>query len=177
MYDAKGSYDIANSTGPGHMYSLSAITDNPAGTWLLYNVGSTSMQRHDVASTLRRRCINVMCPLEMIYPKQMHEVLLFVCFKTAYETNLSSKLPVADRTREIWGRKSVGDVLVPDFHRAHFCLALLILFALYSPAPLLMRLRLFARSCAICSHNYVGMLKSLREALRVSLYRFFWPLC
>ena len=29
----------------------------------LYNVGSTSMQRHDVASTLRRRCINVMCLL------------------------------------------------------------------------------------------------------------------
>ena len=35
----------------------------PAGTWRLYNVGSTSMQRHDVASTLRRHCINVMCPL------------------------------------------------------------------------------------------------------------------
>ena len=35
----------------------------PAGTWRLYNVGSTSMQRHDVASTLRRRCINVMCLL------------------------------------------------------------------------------------------------------------------
>ena len=36
---------------------------HPAGTWRLYNVGSTSMQRHDVASTLRRRCIKVMCPL------------------------------------------------------------------------------------------------------------------
>ena len=35
----------------------------PAGTWRLYNVGSTSMQRHDVASTLRRRCINVLCLL------------------------------------------------------------------------------------------------------------------
>ena len=29
----------------------------------LYNVISTSMQRHDVASTLRRRCIDVMCLL------------------------------------------------------------------------------------------------------------------
>ena len=29
----------------------------------LYNVLSTSMQRHDVASTLRRRCVNVMCAL------------------------------------------------------------------------------------------------------------------
>ena len=32
----------------------------PSGTWHLYNVASTSMQRHhdDVASTLTRRCIN-----------------------------------------------------------------------------------------------------------------------
>ena len=29
----------------------------------LYDVASTSMQRHDVASTLRRRSIDVMCPL------------------------------------------------------------------------------------------------------------------
>ena len=29
--------------------------------------------------------------------------------------------------------------------------------------------------CAICSYDSVGMLKSLREILRVSLYRFFWP--
>ena len=35
----------------------------PAGTWRLYNVASISMQRRDVASTLRRRCINVMCSL------------------------------------------------------------------------------------------------------------------
>ena len=33
----------------------------PVGTWRLYNVLSTSMQRHDVASTLRRRCIDVTC--------------------------------------------------------------------------------------------------------------------
>ena len=38
-----------------------------------------------------------------------------------------------------------------------------------------MRPRHSVRSCAICSHDSVGMLKSLREALRVSLYRFFWP--
>ena len=43
--------------------------------------------------------------LTMINPNQMHEVLLFVCSKMADETNLSSKLPVADRTREVWGRK------------------------------------------------------------------------
>ena len=35
----------------------------PADIWCLYNVASTSMQRHDVASTLIRRCLNVACPL------------------------------------------------------------------------------------------------------------------
>ena len=34
----------------------------------------------------------------MTNPNQMREVLLFVCSKMADETNLSSKLPVADRT-------------------------------------------------------------------------------
>ena len=61
---------------------------------------------------------------------------------------------------------SVGDALALAFHRACFCLALLIHFAFYSPAPLLMRSRHFVRSCAICSYDSVGMLKSLREALR-----------
>ena len=35
----------------------------PAGTWRLYNVASTSMQRHDVASTLMWRYPNAACPL------------------------------------------------------------------------------------------------------------------
>ena len=64
---------------------------------------------------------------------------------------------------------SVGDALALAFRCARFCSASLFHFASYSPAPLLMR----PRSCAICSHDSVGMLKSLREALRVSLYRFF----
>ena len=68
---------------------------------------------------------------------------------------------------------SVGDTLALAFRCARFCSASLILFASYSPAPLFMRPRHFVRSCAICSHGSVGMLKSLREALRVSLYRFF----
>ena len=70
---------------------------------------------------------------------------------------------------------SVGDALALAFRCARFCLASLILFASYSSAPLFMRPRHFVRSCAICSHDSVGMLESLREALRVSLYRFFWP--
>ena len=39
--------------------------------------------------------------LTMTNPNQMREVLLFLCSKMADETNLSSKLPVADRTREV----------------------------------------------------------------------------
>ena len=69
----------------------------------------------------------------------------------------------------------VGDALALAFCWARFWSASLIPFASYSPAPLLTRPRHFVRSCAICSHDSVGMLKSLREALRVSLYRFFWP--
>ena len=39
--------------------------------------------------------------LTMTSPNQLCDVLLFVCSKMADETNLSSKLPVADRTREV----------------------------------------------------------------------------
>ena len=62
---------------------------------------------------------------------------------------------------------SVGDALALAFRYARSCSASLICFASYSPAPLLMRPRHFVcRSCAICSHDSVGMLHSLREALR-----------
>ena len=108
--------------------------------------------------------------LTMTNPNQLCDVLLFACSKMADETNLSSKLPVADRSEE---ESSVGDALALAFLCARFCSASPILFASYSSTPLLMRPRHFVRSCAICSHNSVGMLKSLREAFRVSLYRFF----
>ena len=42
-------------------FSIKERQDNPAGTSRKYNVASTSMQSHDVASTLRRRYIYVMC--------------------------------------------------------------------------------------------------------------------
>ena len=58
---------------------------------------------------------------------------------------------------------SVGDALALAFRCARFCSASLILFASYSPAPLLMKPRHFVRSCAICSHDSVGMLKSLEQ--------------
>ena len=39
--------------------------------------------------------------LTVTNPNQLCDVLLFVCSKMADETNLSSELPVADRTREV----------------------------------------------------------------------------
>ena len=74
---------------------------------------------------------------------------------------------------QIEQERSVSDALSLAFRCARFCSASLILFASYSPATLPMRPHHFVRSCVICSHDSVGMLKSLREALRVSLYRFF----
>ena len=69
---------------------------------------------------------------------------------------------------------SVDDAVALAFRCARFCSASLIVFASCSLALLLMRPRHFVRSCVICSHDYeyVGMLKSLRDALRVSLYHF-----
>ena len=109
----------------------------------------------------------------MTNPNQLSDVLLFVCSKMIDEINLSSKLPIADRTREVKEDSSVSDALALAFRCVRFCSASLILFASYSPTTLFMRPRHFVRSCAICSHDSVGMLKYLREALRVSLYRFF----
>ena len=60
---------------------------------------------------------------------------------------------------------SVGDALALSFSCASFCSASLILFASYSPAPLLLRPRQFVQSCAICSQDSVGILKSFSEAL------------
>ena len=68
---------------------------------------------------------------------------------------------------------SVGDALALAFRCACFCLTSLILLLRIHQLPLLTRPRHFVRSCAICSHDSVGMLKYLREALRASLYRFF----
>ena len=98
----------------------------------------------------------------------MREVL-FVCSEMADETNL---LQIEQERSE--EESSVGDALALDFRCACFSSAL-ILFASYSSASLLMKPRHFVRSCAICSHDSVGVMKSLREALRVALYRFFSP--
>ena len=67
---------------------------------------------------------------------QMLEVLLFVCSKMADETSLSSKLPVADRTREVWGRMLCCDTLALAFRWARCCSASLNHYASYSLASL-----------------------------------------
>ena len=51
----------------------------------------------------------------MINPNQMREVLLFVCSKMADETNLISKLPVADTSRSK-DESSVCDALLSTEH-------------------------------------------------------------
>ena len=68
---------------------------------------------HNTSSIRLYLSINVMCALTlynkivrlslltMTNPNQLCDVLLFVRSKMADETNLSSKLPVADRTREV----------------------------------------------------------------------------
>ena len=48
----------------------------PAGTWRLYNVVSTSMQRNDVASMLRRSCIDVMCLLGCFH-REIRQILFW----------------------------------------------------------------------------------------------------
>ena len=48
----------------------------------------------------------------MTNPNQLCDVLLFVCSKMADETNLSSKLPIAERSEE---ESSVGDALALAF--------------------------------------------------------------
>ena len=66
---------------------------------------------------------------------------------------------------------SASGALALAFRCARFCSASLILFASYSPAPLLMRPRHFVRSSAICSHDcwYVEVFKGGFESVLVSL--------
>ena len=75
------------TTPSGHLLSFDTIEQNkpfiqyhimiyPAGTWRKYNVASTSMQRHDVASTLRRRYIYVMC---LLLHRRLGDVIFTSC--------------------------------------------------------------------------------------------------
>ena len=101
---------------------------------------------------------------------------LLVSNRTAHPTEPPRPaLSVADWTTDIRARQLWWWCLSAGFALRMFLLGFADLFASFSLAPFLMRPRHFARSCAICSHDSVGMLKSLTEALRSSLYRFYWP--
>ena len=100
--------------------------------------------------------------LTMTNPNQMHEVLLFVSSNMADETDFSSKLPTADRTRKVWGRQLCWYCLSSGFPLITFLLDFPDSFCFVFTSTLLMRPRQFDRLFVICSHEYVSMLKSLR---------------
>ena len=109
--------------------------------------------------------------LTMTNPNQMREVL-FVCSKMADETSLNSKLPVADRTREVWGRKVCWWSLSSGFLLHMFLLGFADSFCFvftstpfYEAMPLCSVLcNLFPQLCwyvDVCKGGFVGVLVSL----------------
>ena len=110
--------------------------------------------------------------LTMTNLNQMREVLLFVCSKMDGEANLISKLPVADRKREVWGRKLCWWRLSSGFPLRTFLFGFADSFCFvftstpsYEASPLCLIL------CKLFPWLY-WYVEVLREALRVSLYRF-----
>ena len=109
----------------------------------------------------------------------MREVLLFVCSKMSDETNLSSKLPVGDSTREVWGRKLCWWCLSSGFSLRTFLLSFADSFCFafastpsYEASPLCSILcNLFPRLCW-----YVEVFKGGFEGVLVSLLLRF-PIC
>ena len=113
--------------------------------------------------------------LTMTNPNQLCDVLLFVCSKTADETNLSSKLPLADITREIWGRKLCLWCLSSGFPLCTFPLGFADSFCfVFTSSPSYEASQL----CSILCNRFPRLcwyVEVFKGALRVSLYRFFWP--
>ena len=78
------------------------------------------MQRHDVASTLRRRCIDAMCLLEMLSMKLKSET--HVCQNTETDTNIlfySLLESTANEGLLLWCQKqtaSYKNVNIKNFH-------------------------------------------------------------
>ena len=54
-----------------HRVLLQVSAVHPAGIWCQTDVVSTSMRRHDVASTSVRRLFYVMCPLRRDFPNRL----------------------------------------------------------------------------------------------------------
>ena len=70
-----------------HIFA-SKLTINPAGTQRLYNVASTSTQRHDVALALRPHCINSMCPQGRYRPcsSRIESIQILCGLKASYSS-------------------------------------------------------------------------------------------
>ena len=86
----------------------------------------------------------------------------------ADETNLSSKLPIADRTREVWGRKLCWWCLSSGFPLCTFLLGFADSFCcVFTSSPFNEASQLCTILCNLFSMSVgASMLKSLREALR-----------
>ena len=130
--------------------------------------------------------------LTMTSLNQLYDVLLFVCSKMADETNLSSKLPVADRTREVWGRKLCWWCLSSGFPLCTFLLGFADSFCFvftsspfYEAAPLCTILcNLFPWLCwyvEVFKRGFEGVLVSLLlttmgafSYLKFSIEDFLW---
>ena len=91
-------------------YKCDLIYDINLGTAFLYKTACVQHEASDqpVYPRILVRFCSTLCGsfvrlslLTMTNPNQLCDVLLFVCSKMADETNLSSKLPVADRRREV----------------------------------------------------------------------------
>ena len=108
----------------------------------------------------------------MTNPNQLCDVLLFVCSKMADETNLSSKPPVADRTREVWGRKLCWWCLSSGFPLCKFLLGLADSFCFaFTSSPFYEALSLCAILCILFPWLcwYVEVFKGGFEGVLVSL--------
>ena len=110
--------------------------------------------------------------LTMTNPNQLCDVLLFVCSKMAEETNLSSKLPVTDRTREVWGRKLCWWCLTSGFPLCTFLLGFADSFCfIFTSSPFYEASPLCTILCNLFPWHYwyVEVFKGSFEGVLVSL--------
>ena len=96
--------------------------------------------------------------LTMTYPNQLCDVLLLCVLRWLMRPILTLNCLLQIEQERSEEESSVADALALAFRCARFCSASLIFFTSYSPAPLFMKPRHFVRSCAICSHDSVGIL-------------------
>ena len=120
--------------------------------------------------------------LTMTNSYEMRQVVLFVYSKIANETNLSSKLHVADRTREVWGRKLCLWCLSSGFQLSTFLLSfagsfcfVLISTPSYEASPLCLILyNMFPRCVEIFKGGFEDVLVSLLLTTNGTFYNLLF---